>query len=156
MSIMLASQLHISFHIYKSFLLSQTSERVTYIISHYLSDTFASTSVSVKSSARTDSAASLVLPSTAILRGGGQSAGPVLVRMSNAPHTPYICTSNTTIKVQTIIPSGILPQTLKCYTTPPPQHKRALNKEQFEGKPPSYLTGKRRHRVNHSRNYLNN
>ena len=71
-------------------------------------------------------------------------------------HACHIYTSNITLKVQTIIPSGILPQTLKCYTTPPPQHKRALNKEQFEGKPPNYLTGKRRHRVSHARDYLNN
>ena len=37
--------------------LSQTSESVTFSISHYLSDTFASTSVSVKSSGRTARAA---------------------------------------------------------------------------------------------------
>ena len=60
--------------------LSQTSESVTFSISHYLSDTFASRSVSVKSSGRTAPCSRLApFPPSAIFSGGAHSAGLVLV-----------------------------------------------------------------------------
>ena len=72
------------------------------------------------------------------LSGNPQRRGPISgpgssapVRMSNAPHTPYLYKQHT-IKGANHNPVRHI------YTNPsnatlPPQHKRALNKEQFEG-----------------------
>ena len=86
MSIMLASQLHIYFGIYKSFLLSQTSESVTFSISHYSTDIFASTSVSELGANCPPSQPRALADSN--LQRWGPISGPgssALVRMSNAP-----------------------------------------------------------------------